>query len=292
MTHRIAAVSFLNSWPLVDALAGRDDVQLVTDVPSQLSELLHEDRADVALIPVIEWFRGAGSAIVPGVALATGGPVDSVKLFASVPPPEIRHVAVDRGSRTSVALLRVLFAELWGVEPDFKVAEPQVNSLLDEADAALVIGDRCFAAEKRFRDEGLLGGAGVHEIDLGETWRQMTGLPFVFAVWVVGDGFALRSDAAEREALTWLLQDAKAVGLARIDALADRAVVEGRLGPGGAFGREAIIHYFRESMCYDLGAQELAGLQRFHRLCVKHRIIPDGRGVDPAVLIGLEGTSR
>ena len=292
MTHRIAAVSFLNSWPLVDALAGRDDVQLVTDVPSQLSELLHEDRADVALIPVIEWFRGAGSAIVPGVALATGGPVDSVKLFASVPPPEIRHVAVDRGSRTSVALLRVLFAELWGVEPDFKVAEPQVNSLLDEADAALVIGDRCFAAEKRFRDEGLLGGAGVHEIDLGETWRQMTGLPFVFAVWVVGDGFALRSDAAEREALTWLLQDAKAVGLARIDALADRAVAEGRLGPGGSRSREAIIHYFRESMCYDLGARELAGLQRFHRLCVKHRIIPDGRGVDPAVLIGLEGTSR
>ncbi len=292
MTHRIAAVSFLNSWPLVDALAGRDDVQLVTDVPSQLSELLHEDRADVALIPVIEWFRGAGSAIVPGVALATGGPVDSVKLFASVPPPEIRHVAVDRGSRTSVALLRVLFAELWGVEPDFKVAEPQVNSLLDEADAALVIGDRCFAAEKRFRDEGLLGGAGVHEIDLGETWRQMTGLPFVFAVWVVGDGFALRSDAAEREALTWLLQDAKAVGLARIDALADRAVAEGRLGPGGSRSREAVIHYFRESMCYDLGAQELAGLQRFHRLCVKHRIIPDGRGVDPAVLIGLEGTSR
>lgn len=292
MTHRIAAVSFLNSWPLVDALAGRDDVQLVTDVPSQLSELLHEDRADVALIPVIEWFRGAGSAIVPGVALATGGPVDSVKLFASVPPPEIRHVAVDRGSRTSVALLRVLFAELWGVEPDFKVAEPQVNSLLDEADAALVIGDRCFAAEKRFRDEGLLGGAGVHEIDLGETWRQMTGLPFVFAVWVVGDGFALRSDAAEREALTWLLQDAKAVGLARIDALADRAVAEGRLGPGGSRSREAIIHYFRESMCYELGARELAGLQRFHRLCVKHRIIPDGRGVDPAVLIGLEGTSR
>ena len=292
MTHRIAAVSFLNSWPLVDALAGRDDVQLVTDVPSQLSELLHEDRADVALIPVIEWFRGAGSAIVPGVALATGGPVDSVKLFASVPPPEIRHVAVDRGSRTSVALLRVLFAELWGVEPDFKVAEPQVNSLLDEADAALVIGDRCFAAEKRFRDEGLLGGAGVHEIDLGETWRQMTGLPFVFAVWVVGDGFALRSDAAEREALTWLLQDAKAVGLARIDALADRAVAEGRLGPGGSRSREAVIHYFRESMSYDLGAEELAGLRRFHRLCVEHRIIPAGRGLDPADLTGLEGSSR
>ena len=292
MIPRIAAVSFLNSWPLVDALAGRDDVQLVTDIPSQLPELLHEDRADAALVPVVEWFRGAGAGVVPGIALATGGPVDSVKLFARVPPPEIRHVAVDRGSKTSVALLRVLFAELWGVEPDFKVVVPQVGTLLDEADAALVIGDRCFAAEKRFRDEGLLGAGGIHEIDLGDTWRQMTGLPFVFAVWVMGDGFTARSTSAERDDLIRLLQDAKETGLGRIDALADRAVAEGRLGPGGSAEREAIVHYFRESMSYDLGAEELAGLRRFHSLCVEHRIIPAGRGLDPADLTGLEGSSR
>jgi len=291
MTHRIAAVSFLNSWPLVDALADRDDVRLVADVPSQLPELLHEDRADVALVPVVEWFRGAGAEIVPGVALATGGPVDSVKLFASVPPPEIRHVAVDRGSRTSVALLRVLFAELWGVEPDFKVAVPRVDTLLDEADAALVIGDRCFAAEKRFRDEGVLGD-GVHETDLGDTWRQMTGLPFVFAVWVMGEGFVSRSTPAQRERLIGVLQDAKAAGLGRIDALADRAVAEGRLGPGGSGEREAVVHYFRESMCYDLGEQELAGLRRFRRLCVEHRIIPQGRDIEIAAPAGPEGSSR
>jgi len=281
MPHRIATVSFLNAWPLIEGLADRSDISLVADVPSQLPELLHEDRADVALIPIVEWFRGAGSEIVPGVSIATGGPVDSVKLFASVPPPEIRHVAVDRGSRTSVALLRVLFAELWGVEPDFKVVEPRVATLLDEADAALVIGDRCFKAEKRILDEGL----DVHAVDLGEAWRQMTGLPFVFAVWVVGKGCVGRTDAAERRALADILVRARDQGLERAPELAARAEAEGRLGPGGVSDRQAILGYFRTSLSYDLGEAELAGLHRFHRLCVKHHIVPDGRGIDVAALL-------
>jgi chorismate dehydratase len=281
MTHRIATVSFLNAWPLVDSLTNHPDVHLVADVPSQLPELLHEDRADAALIPVVEWFRGAGAEIVPGVSIATGGPVDSVKLFASVPPPEIRHVAVDRGSRTSIALLRVLFAELWGVEPDFKVVEPRVASLLDEADAALVIGDRCFKAEKRFRDEGL----DVHTIDLGEAWRQMTGLPFVFAVWVMGRAYTERTSSEERRQLADLLIDARNEGLKRAPELAERAAAESRLGPGGISNREAILGYFRTSLSYDLGEPELAGLDRFHRLCVKHHIVPDGRGIDSAALL-------
>lgn len=276
MTHRIATVSFLNARPLVASLEGRSDVEIVADVPSRLPELLHEDRADAALIPVAEWFRGAGAEIIPGVAIATGGPVDSVKLFAKVAPPEIRHVDVDRGSRTSVALLRVLFAELWGVEPDFHVVRPRVDTLLDEADAALVIGDRCFRAEARFRADP---EAEVHEVDLGETWRQMTGLPFVFAVWVTGREFARRTGAEGREALTALLNGAKADGLARVDELAAAAAADGALGPGGVCESAAVRRYFTESLCYDLGPDELAGLRRFHRLCVRHQIVPDGRGV-------------
>lgn len=280
MTHRIATVSFLNAWPLVETLRDRPDVALTADVPSQLPELLHEDRADAALIPVVEWFRGAGAEIVPDVAIATGGRVDSVKLFARVPPPEIRHVAVDRGSRTSVALLRILFAELWGVAPDFHVVQPQVATLLDDVDAALVIGDRCFRAEARF---GTGPDAGVHAVDLGEAWQQMTGLPFVFAVWVTGAGFARRADPARRDALMTLLAAAKREGLTRVDALAERAAAEGALGPGGLNDPAAIRRYFTESLSYDLGERELAGLRRFHRLCVEHHIVPDGRGVVVAV---------
>jgi chorismate dehydratase len=281
MPHRIATVSFLNAWPLVDTLANNPDVQIVADVPSQLPELLHEDRADAALIPVVEWFRGAGAEIVPGVSIATGGPVDSVKLFASVSPPDIRHVAVDRGSRTSIALLRVLFAELWGVEPDFKVVEPRVATLLDEADAALVIGDRCFKAEKRFMDED----CDIHAIDLGEVWRQMTGLPFVFAVWVMGRAYAERTSGDDRQKLADLLVQARDEGLARAPELAERAAAEGQLGPGGVSNQEAILGYFRTSLSYNLGESELAGLNRFYRLCVKHHIVPDGRGVNTSALM-------
>lgn len=276
MTHRIATVSFLNAWPLVESLRDRPDVALAADMPSRLPELLWEDRADVALIPVVEWFRGAGAEIVPGVAIATGGAVDSVKLFATVPPPEIRSVAVDRGSRTSVALLRILFAELWGVEPDFRVVEPRVDTLLDETDAALVIGDRCFRAEARFRADP---AAGVHAVDLGEAWQQMTGLPFVFAVWVTGVGFTRAADPERRAALMDLLRQAKDDGLAAVDALAARAEAQGALGPGGVCDAAAIRRYFTRSLSYDLGEAELAGLRRFHRLCVDHQIIPDGRGV-------------
>lgn len=281
MTYRIAAVSFLNSWPLIDALEelAPDRVRLTSAVPSALAELLHADEADAALIPVVEWFRGAGAEIVPGVALATHGPVDSVKLFSRVPPTEIADVVVDRGSRTSVALLRILFADLYGVQPDFRVDVPQVETLLDEHEAALVIGDRCFAAEKRFREQGR---DDVHIVDLGETWRQMTGLPFVFAVWVLGRGFAARATAAERDGLVALLREARDVGLTRLDRLAARAAAEGRLGPGGECSAAALAAYFGRSMCYRLGAAELAGLHRFHTLCVRHQIVPAGRDADPA----------
>lgn len=282
MTSRVAAISFLNTWPLVDALEKMppDRVRLTYAVPSALPELLHADEADVALIPVAEWFRGAGAGFVPGVAIATRGPVDSVKLFSRKPPTEIAHVAVDRGSRTSVALLRILFADLYDVQPDFRVVVPQVETLLAEEEAVLVIGDRCFAAERRFRSEGR---DDVHIIDLGETWRQMTGLPFVFAVWAYGREFSERAGEAGRRELARLLTDARDAGMANVDALAARAAAEGRLGPGGANDPAAIASYFRDSMRYVLGPQELAGLRRFHTLCLRHHIVPPGREIDDEV---------
>jgi chorismate dehydratase len=282
MTFRIASVSFLNAWPLVDALdeLASDRVRVISAVPSVLPELLHADEADAALIPVVEYFRGAGESLVPGVGIAADGPVESVKLFSRVAPTEIRNVAVDRGSRTSVALLRILFADLYDVQPDFMVLEPHVDTLLDDHEAALVIGDRCFAAERRFREEGRND---IHTVDLAGTWREMTGLPFVFAVWALGKRFAARASSEDRSELRILLGRSCAVGLQRLDALASRAAAEGRLGPGGVSSVEAIRGYFGNSLRYVLGERELAGLRRFHTLCVRHDICPAGRGVDLTV---------
>lgn len=284
MPFRIAAISYLNSWPLVqslreqeqaDAAAGRPpEIDLLLDVPSRLADLLYEDAADAGLIPVIEYFRGTGVAMVPGVGIATRGPADSVKLFTRVAPAVIGRVLVDKGSRTSVALLRILLAELYGVRPDFHVAEPRVDELLRDEEAALVIGDRCFEAERRFRTEV---DDRLQVVDLGAAWNRHTGLPFVFAVWALGAGFASRATDRQRERLANLLIAARDAGVARIDEFAARAAQEGRPGPGGEANEAAIRRYYRQSMRYVLGEKELAGMQRFYELCVRHAICPAGR---------------
>lgn len=279
MTYRIATVPFLDAWPLIDALdeLAPGETRVISAAPSVLPELLHADEADAALIPVVESFRGAGACRVPGVGVATEGPMDSVKLFSRVAPTEIREVAVDRGSRTAVALLRILFADLYDVQPDFKVLEPRVETLLEDHEAALIVGDRCFAAERRFLSENRHD---VHRIDLAEIWGQMTGLPFVFAVWALGRPFCERVDAAERDGLVSLLTRAAETGLTRLDDLAARAEAEGRLGPGGVSSAEAVRSHFGESLRYELGERELEGVRRFQALCVRHDICPPGRMPD------------
>jgi len=283
MPFRVAAVAYLNSWPLVEGLAQRpaDEVALSYDVPARLADRLYADEADVALIPVIEFLRGTGAAIIPGAAIATSGPVDSVKLFTRVAPAAIGRVLVDKGSRTSVALLRILLAEQHGIRPDFYVGEPDVEDLLRNEEAALIIGDRCFAAERRFRAEK---SEGVQIVDLGAAWVKMTGLPFVFAAWVLGRRFAAQASAAEQGRLCRLLIESRDEGLAHLDELAERAAAEGRLGPGGEPSASAIRRYFRRSLLFTLGEKELAGLRRFQELCVKHAICPPGRAPQPAAL--------
>lgn len=293
MPFRIAAISYLNSQPLVDGLreraaadaaAGRAGAFTLTyDVPSRLADLLYEDRADVALLPVIEYFRGTGAAMVPGMAIGTRGPVDSVKLFTRVAPAAIGRVLVDRGSRTSVALLRILLAELHGVRPDFHAAEVRVADLLRDEEAALVIGDRCFEAERRFRTEA---DDSVQIFDLGAAWAKLTGLPFVFATWVLGRGFDAAASPVDRAGLVRLLTDSRDAGLARLDDLAERAAAAGQLGPGGEANAATIRRYFRQSLLFTLGERELAGLLRFHELCVRHAICPPGRMPTLAAAVG------
>ncbi len=295
MVYRIAAVSYLNAWPLVAGLSGGHvqppagrKIELQHEVPSVLAELLFAGEADVALVPIVEHFRGMGAGLVPGIGIACQGPVESVKLFTRVTPAAIGRVQVDKGSRTSVALLRILLAEMFDVRPDFYVAEPKVDELLRNEEAALVIGDRCFEAEARFRREGVLApvaaaapstGAVVAAHDLGELWHRLTGLPFVFAAWMLGRGFVQDAGAEQTTALADLLTAARDWGLAHLDELAERAAAEGRPGPSGDGTAASIRRYFAENIRYTLGERELAGAQRFHELCVRHCICPAGRSL-------------
>ncbi len=188
MSHaiRVGAVSYLNAKPLYYGLEAYEPaIHLDIDLPSRLAARLASGDLDVALIPSVEYFRGvaAGYEIFPGFAIAARGPVRSVKLFSRVPFERIRRLALDEGSRTSQALTRVWLDAAHGVRPAVIETLPMgVSPLESTADAVLVIGDRAMKVPD----------APFHAVvDLAEAWQAMTGLPFVFALWVARPGVNL-----------------------------------------------------------------------------------------------------
>lgn len=285
MFFRIAAVSFLNTIPLVEyfSLSECSSVDLATDLPSRLPGYLTRGEADVALMPVIEFFRGIGGALVQGVGIATDGAVDSVKLFSLVEPGELDRVMVDRGSRTSVALLRVLLAEQFRTYPRFTEGIPVGLSDLEKYPAALVIGDRCFEFEKQLEEDGRTD---VKIFDLGALWKNLTGLPFVFAAWTVASGFLESENREKRAELSNVLAKARDFGLDHLDDISKREAGLGKLGFRGDASSEAIDYYFRTSLLYKLGPRELEGMRRFRELCLKNDLLKDRREL---ILLDNEG---
>lgn len=261
---RIGAVSFLNSVPLIEGLDEHPEVMLQRDLPARLADLLAEDRIDVGLIPVIEYLRGVGGELVPGVCIGARGPVRTVKVFSREPLEAAEEIAVDRGSRSSVALLRVLLGEMYGTEPDLHICEPRPESLFSHYQTVLVIGDRA--------DE--VDPTGLHVYDLGELWHELTGLPFVFAAWVLSE--RMSGEDARRRQLIGLLQDAHRRGFDRLEELAAAEVRRRRVD------LDWILSYWRESVHYTLGERELAGLQRFAELAARYDLVGDRRAVQVA----------
>ncbi len=255
---RVGAVSYLNAKPLYYKLSEfAPDVRLSMEVPSQLAEQLASGALDLALIPSVEYLRGAarGYQILPGFAIAARGPVRSVKLFSRVPIDRIERLALDAGSRTSQALSQVWLEAKHGVRPRVIESLPLGVSVLEStADAVLVIGDRAMKVPD----------APFHKVvDLAEAWRELTGLPFVFALWVVRDGADLGDlpDALERS---------RAEGLAHADELA-------RIhGPRLGLDFRTCYDYLTRVLSYELGEPELAGLKRFAQMAARLGLAPEG----------------
>src|SRR6266446_1108398 len=217
---RIGAVSYLNTKPLIYELEKlAPEAELILEPPSKLADHLAQGRLEIALIPIIEYFRSGEYTIVPNIAIASRGPVLSVTLFSRLPWGEIRRVALDEGSRTSAALAQILLWRKYGVRPEvvpLPLAEEAENA---DADAVLLIGDRAMRA--------CLPGF-AHAYDLGQEWFDWTGLPFVFAVWAVRPG-------ADLCGVDRALVEAKRRGLARAGRIAhDEAP---RLGLDAGFCR-------------------------------------------------------
>jgi predicted solute-binding protein len=242
---RLGAVGYLNARPLVFGLEQNPRFDVRYDIPSECARLLHAHEIDVGLIPSIEYLRGPRPyAFVPGPAVTSSGPVVSVALYTRREPRDIRTVAMDSSSRTSVALVTILMRRMLNVEITGTPMAPRLEAMLDRADAALIIGDTAL-----FLDHA---AAGVQKIDLGSAWTLITGLPFVYALWAGWPKAVSREDAAS-------LQRARDAGVANVDAIAATHC------PGDVDRQAIVRRYLRDNIRCFLGCEEIEGLKTFYR---------------------------
>jgi chorismate dehydratase len=255
---RVGAVSYLNAKPLYHRLTEfAPMVRLTMDLPSVLADRLARGELDVALIPSIEYFRRASSGyeILSGFAIAARGAVRSVKLFSRVPLESIDRLALDEGSRTSQALVRVWLDARYGVRPARIEPLPMgVSPLESTADAVLAIGDRAMIVpQEPFRTV----------VDMGTAWNELTGLPFVFALWVTRAGVDLGD-------LPSALDRSRREGLASVNDLAAEH------GPKLGIDQSSCVEYLTRVLSYDLGELEIAGLRRFAEMASALELAPEG----------------
>src|SRR5581483_8072159 len=199
-TLRLGSVSYLNAKPLIYGLDDDPGVALRLDVPSRLLDGLQHDRFEVALLPVIDYQRLPGLTIVPSGGICSDGPTLTVRIFSPVPIEQIQTLACDTDSHTSVALARVILAERYGLRPTFI---DLVRDHVPAKTAQLLIGEKVVCDEPK--------GMAL-QLDLGEAWKQLTGLPFVFAVWTARAGVELGELPAR-------LEQARVAGMKHLDEI-------------------------------------------------------------------------
>lgn len=272
---RVGRIPYINCFPVYGAIDQKIvplNGTLITGIPTVLNRLMADGALDVSVVSAVEYARDAKRyLLLPELGITSDGPVRSVMLFSKRPPSELGglKVIVSRSSMTSVALLELLFENVWRCRPEFVLGDAEladVERFEDEPhEARLVIGD---AALKLF-DSANRGGAWAHRYpyreDLGQAWKSWTGLPFVFAVWVAQRGApvheALSAHASLIASRDW--------GLAHIDQLSAQAAL------ATGVSREACAEYF-SGLDYRLSYPHLAGLTEFFRRLVLAGRVPDG----------------
>jgi chorismate dehydratase len=260
---RVGHIQFLNCLPLYWGLVRSGallDVELTKDTPDRLNERLIAGELDIGPISLVEYLRHARELmLLPGLAVGSDGPVLSVNLVSQVPLTALdaRPVALGSTSRTSVLLARMWLAEVHGVAPEYFSCPPEMNTMLLEADAGVLIGDAALRAQV---DHDAHLHPDLQEHDLGQAWREWSGLPMVFAVWAARRAYA--------EAHPGLVKDVHTAFLrSRDDALAHIDEVAAQASRWEAFDATVLADYFR-ALDFSLGGRQLEGLAEFARRAV------------------------
>jgi chorismate dehydratase len=285
---RISIVEYLNTAPLVwgfteGPLAGKYDLSFT--VPSECAEALRRGDADVAIIPAIEYQRIEDLVALPDMAVAASGVVRSILVVSKTPIERAKRIALDISSRSSAALVRLLAAGYWRIQPEFVDASPDAAAMLSIADAALVIGDPAlriavkmdYLAGKKPREGACCQGdpdempvPGFQTLfvyDVAFQWREMTGKPCVLAIW------AGRRDKMTPEVVADF-QASKQFGLARIEEIAEAASIKLDLPAS------SLESYLRENIDFSLGEENLAGLKLYYEKCASAGLIPRARPIE------------
>ena len=240
---RIGAVGYLNARPLTWALDRQPDRWRIRyDLPSVCSALLHGGDVDLGLVPSIDYLQSTEYRLVPGVGIGSRGAIASVALYSRRPVNEIRHIALDTSSRTSVTLIRVLCRHRFRIEPRFVPHGPDLAAMTRDYDAGLLIGDPAFDADH--------ASLGLQKIDMGEEWTAMTGLPFIYAAWTGRRG-AVPPD------------DVEALQAAQAEGVRSAGLIAAEYGRGDEARTARAAAYLRDNVRYGLGPEEAAGLQLF-----------------------------
>lgn len=263
-TYRVGCVSYLNARPLIAGLDGEPGIHVRTDVPARLLADLESGDVDVALCPVFDFFSSEQDlSLVPVGAIGCEGPTLTVRLYSQVPIDQITTLHADTDSHTSVALAQVLLAKLFNVRPkmiDYDARERTAEGKIDESpQAMLLIGDKVVTGSP-------LAVKYPHQMDLGEGWHELTGLPFVFAMWMTRQGCDL-GDLPKRLS-------------ARLDAnLPQRLLIAERYASQHGWPNDLAEHYLIDVLRYKVGRLELEAVSRFGRLVSELGLITSPREV-------------
>ncbi|MFH8684643.1 menaquinone biosynthetic enzyme MqnA/MqnD family protein [Streptomyces lydicus] len=255
---RVGHIQFLNCLPLYWGLARTGtllDLDLSKDTPERLSEQLIRGELDIAPVTLVEFLRAADDLVAfPDLAVGCDGPVMSCVIVSQKPLDQLdgARVALGSTSRTSVRLAQLLLAEKVGVRPDYYSCPPDLGLMMQEADAAVLIGDAALRANLH---DGPRLGLEVH--DLGQMWKEWTGLPFVFAVWAARRDYLEREPAVVRKVHEAFLAS-RDLSLEEVSKVAEQAA------RWETFDEPVLERYFT-TLDFRFGAEQLRGVTEFAR---------------------------
>lgn len=246
---RVAASTYLNSAPLIWSFihgSKRGTVDFIDAVPARCAQLLSQNEVDAALVPVIEYQRIPGGALVPDVCVGSQNEVLSVVLVSKNTQLEnIRTVALDESSRTSATLVKIIFREFLEREPEWTTQSPNLGEMLERNDAALIIGDPGMTFPR----------SGLKVWDMANLWRNYTGCGFVFAMWMVRDERARNVDFA----------GARDEGVTRVEEIVEAYK--------NKIPQMDLKKYLTENIVYRIDQSLQRGLELYFELAHKHRLI-------------------